>query len=195
MKLAHSKRYLLETLKHYNVNHVQYYDLRDFASMHFDTGKLFSLRCLSSQAAKFYYGVSFAEVCTLLATGDVDAFRYVACDSLKVEDRTSLLANGEVSMCIDTRFTHHIEKHKRTLNLYRYDGFINTVRGQSCRQSADSVTDKSKRLIKRWQDVPKCLLNFLWSKQLVNRVIEFSIYNKPVGIKKEELLIWEVRNY
>ena len=39
------------------------------------------------------------------------------------------------------------------------------------------------------------VIDYVASKELLNMVVEFSLFEIPVGIKKENLIIWELRNY
>ena len=195
-----SKTYLVETLNHFNVNRVEYYSLYDFDQRKFPPSKLFGLRCLASQSAKFYYRINFGDIVKLLQSMDVSPRDYIACDSLQVEDSECLIMNGEGSVT-DSGIKNGIEKGDSDLKLYNYHGVINRTSGISCREAAlntdlDTRTQKkTTQIINRWRDMPASLIDLIWQKNLVGYVIEFSIYNKPIGIKNEQLLIWEIRKY
>ena len=46
-------------------------------------------------------------------------------------------------------------------------------------------------------DVPglKQVIDYIFRHELFDMIVEFTLYSKPVGIKREELIIWECRNY
>lgn len=51
-----------------------------------------------------------------------------------------------------------------------------------------------------WQRLPsihglKTLIDFICSHELIGVVVELSLFDIPVGIKKENILVWELRNY
>ena len=187
-----SKNNLVETLDHFDVNRVGYYSLRDFEQREFRPGKLFGLRSLAVQRAKFYYGVTSEEVVALLQAGKVEPGKYIACDSLQVEDKTCLVMNGECSISA-SRFG--VERVTEAFRLYDYDGVLNFRRGISCRQGANETDSSQARIVNRWRDMPSSVVDLIWNKRLVGYVVEFSIYSEPVGLKKKRLLIWEIRKY
>jgi hypothetical protein len=188
------KRHLVETLDHFGVNRVEYYSLRNLSALchRFLPTKRFGLRSITKPGAKFYYAVGLIEVIGMVQDGEVDPNQYIACDSLKEEDATTLVMNGEVMVTPDNYYTNGIERPSgTTVRLYNYSGLLNYKQGQSCRE----IHRSSSKVVQRWRDVPGCLLDLIWSKELLGYVIEFSLYREPVGIQNDVLLIWEIRRY
>ena len=186
---------LVETLDYFDVNRVEYYTLRNFEQREFRPDKLFGLRSLVIQRAKFYYGVTFEEIVALLQSGEVEPGKHIACDSLQVEDKTCLVMNGEASITVNRKWSFYIERENTDLQLYNYHGVLNFRRGISCRQGASEIESSQARIVNRWREMPSSVIDLIWSKNFVGYVVEFSIYSKPVGLKNERLLIWEIRKY
>lgn len=188
---------LVETLDYFKVNRVEYYSLYNFEKRQFRPGKLFGLRCLSVQSADFYYGVTFDETVALLKSGKVEPGKYIACDSLQVEDATCLICNGEGRVSPNRIYLNGLEKGGTDLKLYNYHGTVNTRSGISCREAGlETQSDiKTTKIITRWRDMPKSVIDLIWIKNLIGFVVEFSIYSKSVGLQNEQLLIWEIRKY
>ena len=51
-----------------------------------------------------------------------------------------------------------------------------------------------------WQRLPNVrglntLIDYICSHELIGMVVELSLFEIPVGIKKENIIVWEVRNY
>lgn len=41
----------------------------------------------------------------------------------------------------------------------------------------------------------KSAINYILKHELIDVVVEISVYDKPFGVNKENILIWEIRNY
>ena len=39
------------------------------------------------------------------------------------------------------------------------------------------------------------VVDYIISKELLGMVVEFSLFEIPVGVNKERIIIWELRNY
>lgn len=39
------------------------------------------------------------------------------------------------------------------------------------------------------------VIDFMCENDIIGPIMEFTLYNQPVGVNEEELLIWELRNY
>jgi len=51
-----------------------------------------------------------------------------------------------------------------------------------------------------WQKIPDIpgldtVIDYVCAHELIGTVVEFSLFDVPVGIKRENLIIWELRNY
>lgn len=106
--------------------------------------------------------------------------------SLKAYDDTCLLLQGDIE--INT----HTELVRATLN---------SVPGVSLREATnnpdilqtytwDWTTGKDPN-VRGLSEV----IDYLFEHELLNMIVEFTLYSRPVGIKNEPLIIWECRNY
>jgi hypothetical protein len=70
---------------------------------------------------------------------------------------------------------------------------------------ADQTVGLTHREIKNWKSYTPCRMRLImgkywdevldWLDLFPNHIVEFSLFNKPVGIKRYPLVIWEIRKY
>ncbi len=183
MALGDSKKQLVQILDYYKVNRVNYYSV-DFVLNNglLFNNRLLSLRNVKEARGKFFYGVTWYELNLLFTSDVVENLKpsdYIVCDSLQVEDRDNLTMNGEALI------------KKDEYNEWTYHGNLNYKKGRACRD----IESSSCKVIENKFDMPKILFNEMWTKGIVDLVVEFSIYNKSVGLLNSRLLIWEIRRY
>jgi len=181
------KRELVKTLEYYNVNRVNHYNLGDWVGMYGHYPIFFpwvnlkwGIRSFIPGWSGFGHGVPTEEVLQLYSEGKLISGVHYICDSMIVQDNTSLVCNGEVLLYKDSYY------------VWEWAGFINYNKGLSCRTAS---TSSEIVYIRNRHQVPKLIFNLVWEKKLVDYVVEFSIYTEPVGIYKKNLLIWEIRKY
>jgi hypothetical protein len=131
----------------------------------------------------------------VLSTNDAIAFfeenrqlmpNLFVCESMAVNDAAHMVCNGEVMIYKD-------------YGVWAYKGFVNIKSGRIVREAALMVSagqlPSGIRLIRSRHQVPDLVFDELWSKGILHSAVEFSIYKKRVGLKKQHLLFWEIRRY
>lgn len=176
-----SKHTLQQTLEHFDVNRVEVMTVAQFKDL-YESGranKLYGVRGLVP-SAPFFHHHDNSEIYARIKTGEVSDQTHFICENMVENDNTTLVCNGEAML------------YRDEFSTYAWAGFVCYEKGLSCRLAA--IHPNMKRIKTRF-DVPKSIFNLIWSKKLLDYVVEFSIYTVPVGIKNSNTLIWEIRQY
>lgn len=183
------KEFLKDTLEFYDVNRVQIYSVDRFLEMapSLPSSAIWGIRSINplGGGGRFDHAVSTSDAVKILKRLNGDLQNFIICESMKFFDDNHLDCNGEVQI------------YKDEFNTWAYKGFLNRTPGLNVRVAANSVTAGGvgyDSITSRHQ-VPGILFDEMWAKGIVNSVVEFSIYDCPVGIKKNPLLFWEIRRY
>lgn len=176
-----SKKYLQKTLEYFDVNRVETMTVSVFKELYESVGmdRLYGVRALVPSASFFHYRNN-ADIYQKAINGSISDATHFICENMIENDEKSLICNGEAML------------YKDEFNTYAWAGFVCYERGLSCRLAA---VHPSAKYIRNRFNVPKPIFNLVWSKKLLDYVVEFSIYEVPVGIKKSNTLIWEIRKY
>lgn len=186
--ILYSKEYLQNTLEYYDVNRVMSYDAHSFISQyknldqyHTILKSYWSIRSKnkSGGGGVFVHNINYYEALIYLREYRLIRDNLYICESLKKYDDENLICNGEVEVF-------------KKYGIYEYQGWINTEKGLNLREANKGITCKQ---ITNRHHIPTCLFDLIWTKGILNSVIEFSLYDRGVGIKNEDLLIWEIRRY
>lgn len=179
-----SKQSLNENLEYFDVNRVVHYKPSKW--LHLIKTKqlqepLWSIRDITKLLGEFYYGVDDTTVISLISKNKITDGNFLVCRSMKKEDKEDLIVNGEVLIYKDYQY-----------NVWSYGGILNYKQGLSVRDA--SLASNVKYITHRLH-IPQIIFDILWEEGLINMVVEFTLYNKPVGIHNQPLLIWELRRY
>jgi hypothetical protein len=171
------------TLDHFGVNRVKWWTIREWLSDDNANAEYYSLRSFNPAWAGFGYALSSCAIIDLIRERKVDDMNYI-CETLKVYDRANLVYNGEVGIYPD-------DECSGRFGTYRYIGFINRQRGISLREASKHPT----KIIQSRHDIPRAIWDYMWSMKIVGYVMEFTMFDVPVGIQQRPLVIWEIRKY
>jgi hypothetical protein len=171
---------LVRTLIYFDVNRVNHYSIDEWLKLPFKEKGVWSVRSYHPSWPGFGWGVTSKDIILLINNGKIDFKKNYICDSMMYNDKNHLICNGESMLYIDEYKT------------WNFMGFVNYQKGMSVREASGNT---KLITIKNRHQVPKSIFNLTWEKKLKDFVIEFSIYDVPVGIKKEKTLIWEIRKY
>jgi len=169
------KKNEIEKLKHFLIqNPCSYYNIRD----------------KSSPMGRFLYKLTPDEV---LAQAEKYDF-FSVCESLAEADKT-LVLQGEILITED----------------YKIIASLSDIKGISNRQAMQSPEYRFeaemiynpylKKEEKPWSKIPdvrglNTVIDYLFPYELIGVIVEFSLFDIPVGTKKENIIIWELRtNY
>lgn len=140
----------------------------------------YGVRTLGHGGGRFYYNLLPTEA-LLVVKNNIPC---MLCESLKKADEENLIMNGEI--LVSPMFT--------------ITAVLNTRKGISCREA---MREGFKTYV--WDDkteqepsVPglKYVIDYISQhEELIGNVVEFVLYDSPVGINKENIIIWEVRDY
>jgi hypothetical protein len=181
---GYSKKGVRETLDYFDVNRVEIYSLLEWINKwnvegSLSLSSLWNLRSYDP-IGYFIHNLSPQQIDQMLYYGVVDNKSHYVVKSMKREDDENLICNGEAMLYIDEYKT------------YNWCGWTNKTKGLNLR---DAMKKGTLLYIYNRYQVPKPIFNLIWSKKLINSVVEFSIYDTPVGIKNQDILIWEIRKY
>lgn len=186
-----NKKGSIEFLIKHNLNRIEstrFYDIFDILLIKnkeikdfLDKHEVFSIRS-SKAAEKFFHHVTFTWLSYNMNLF-YDTNEYQLVESLYEEDRENMLS--QIEICIDEN--------------YLCNGWINRKRGMTHREavsnsSVEHFYNIGVELLKKHK-YAKEPVNYCLNNNLINKIVELSFYNVPVGINKENVLIWEVRNY
>lgn len=174
-----SKKYLKETIDFFKGNRVQMWKKGeiDLAYIQEHKDSLWSIRETTHGGGVFLKGLASEEVVDRIQ--DMNGRDFILSESLVAVDKEHLICNGEVMLTKDE------------FGDYIYYGFINTDKSLTLRE-ASKVTESNKLSGHR---IPEVIKDFIWSRELVDYVVEFSCYDTPVGINNLRYIIWEIRKY
>lgn len=187
MSIGTSKEDLIKTLEYFDVNRVIAMPAQDFLKKKFPPKKLWGIRSIDKRGGGglFIHARNTELTKYMLRNLPSKGFKLkdlIVCESMKYYDDNHLIANGEVMYY----------KASDTCWIYNWTGWISREKGLSVRAAQDSGS--RKEIYGRFQ-VPDIIIDYVLSKRLIGYVIEFSMYDKPVGIKNQSILIWEIRRY
>lgn len=194
------KNNLTRILEHFDVNRVAAFPAREFLSEASTDIPLWGIRSIDKRGGGglFVHGMPAETVKMVLnrKTVRVDSVgrivldggkehrinldSLIVCESMLTNDRDNLICNGEVML------------YRDDFGEYSWTGWINKEKGLNLRQAQGSASVVN--VTSRFQ-VPTVVEDLIWEKMLLGTVVEFSLYDKPVGIKNNPLLIWEIRKY
>jgi len=141
--------------------------------------EFYNIRDKSSSMGKFLYKLSADEV-----SQESKNYKSFAVYESLAEADTKLILQGDIE--IDKNFimraslsnikgiSNRIAMQNPVYNLYNYDLKENTE---------PSIRGLSQ------------VIDYISSHELIGMVVEFTLFEIPVGINKENILIWELRNY
>lgn len=140
----------------------------------------YNIRDKSSPAGKFMYKLSKEEIIDNL---DNYKDKFSIYESLAEADKR-LILQGEIEISEDFIMTASLSDVKEIpnrvamrdpkFNLYNYD-----------------LKEKREPSIKGLSKI----IDYVVIKELLNVVVEFSLFEIPVGVNQENIIIWELRNY
>lgn len=149
-------------------NHITHYGIRE-----------------NKPSGLFTYAVDRTDVIKTIAENYAGKQFYI-CESMYFNDKDNMLIQGD---------------------FYLSEDFIlscgySDVLGQSLRESSkkfpyqfNNIDLKSNNQSNKLNKNIQYIIDYLIINNLFNMIIELTLYNCKVGINKENILIWEVRNY
>lgn len=140
----------------------------------------YNIRDKSDPSGKFQYKLTRDEV---IENSKDYKKKFSVYESLAEADKT-LILQGEIQ--IDKDFV-------MMASLSDVKGISNRIAMQEPKYNIHGfdLTDKREPSIRGLSKV----LDYIISKELLDVVVEFSLFEIPVGINNEDIIIWELRNY
>lgn len=127
----------------------------------------------------FIHDLTFDEF--IVATYSLKGGDYYLVESLKQPDDKNMIVQGYVKVTKD----------------YDVVAELNRVKGLNMREAMrnppiiltfNDLYDRSPRYLNK-------ILDLIYKHELFDHIVEFTQYDCAVGVKKENIIIWEVRNY
>lgn len=104
-------------------------------------------------------------------------------ESLYRNDRENLLIQGDICITQKGRMTAALSD-ERGVSL-RY-----ATQNPSQRIDIDLTYDRLPKIYGLHK-----IIDYIYEKELLGIIVEIGLYNIPVGIKREPIIVWELRNY
>lgn len=141
--------------------------------------KLYNVRDKAIAKGPFRYKLTRDEVLQVIK----DFERFSIFESLAEADE-KLVLQGELELTTD----------------FLLRGALSDIKGQSNRIAMETPVYNILNLDLvngKEPNIPglKGIIDYICREGLVGMVVEFSLYDVPVGMNKEKLIIWELRNY
>lgn len=140
---------------------------------------LFGIRDRKTAMGTFHHGVTPEDAMQKIKGYEV----FTVCESLIAADKNHLLLQGEIEV-------------KKNLDVI---ASLNDEAGTSNRDAMKNPKYKIS-FNDAMESTPKIIgfntvLNYIYTHELFDCVVEFGYYDIPVGVKRENIIIWELRNY
>lgn len=170
----------IESTEFYNIFEIikpKTKELNNFLNKH----AKFAIRS-TGKNGKFIYETTFTDL-VYNYNKFYDINKYQLVESLKQQDDNNLLCQLEIE----------IDKHQRC------HGWISREKGMSMREAVSHPSTAhfyniDINTIKKYEYASKPI-DYILRHGLIGMIVELSYYNVPVGIKNENIIIWECRNY
>lgn len=139
----------------------------------------YSIRSRIKSSGKFYYKIAPDDV--LNKVKDFESF--VLSESLVEADQKYLILQGSIQIfddwtCIASLNDTKGQPNREADDIPKYKLFFNII---------DDYEPDIRGL--------KRIIDYYVTHELFNLVLEFSIYDIPIGINKENIIVWEIRDY
>ena len=140
--------------------------------------RLYNIRSLH-KSGKFYYGLTADEAIAVIANSDDIKLQ----ESL-IEADKKLIMQGDITIDTDFNLTATLSNRKN----------------ESLREATNNPTHNVQLDLKEWSlggrlaELNRIVDTYVASN-LFGTVVEFSVFAEAVGIHKQEVVYWEIRNY
>lgn len=141
--------------------------------------KYYSIRSKIKSSGKFFYKVKPDDVINRIKNFDI----FVLSESLIEADEKNLILQGSIQIfndwtCIASLSDVKGQPNREAENNPKYKLFFNII---------DDYEPNIRGL--------KQVIDYYVTHELFNFVLEFTLYDIPIGINKENIIVWEIRDY
>lgn len=141
--------------------------------------KFYSIRSNIKSSGKFYYKVKSEDIFNKIKEFET----FTLSESLVDADTNNLILQGDIQIfddwtCIASLSNERGKSNREVENSPQYKLYFNII---------DDYEPNIKGL--------KEIIDYYVTYELFNFVLEFTLYDIPVGINKENILVWEIRDY
>lgn len=130
----------------------------------------------------FIYGIEYSDVLNTVIKNYKNK-QFTICESMFLYDKDNMLIQGDFLLTKDFILSY---------------GYSN-IKNQSLREASQNFQYKNANIDLKQRHYVNSQVNkiidYIVDNNLFDMVVELTLYDCNVGIKKENIIVWEVRNY